>query len=148
MDVGRTIIAAQELGNIGPGKAGRVVITPPLIVVDTDGELEIFRSPEAAGQQLEAIDVENGEYVAYDAIGRRLRLEVMEQRRPSLFGLTKMRTKEVRVEAAEDEPGGVAGLRAALEGSLEKLGMAPEELRAASMEELIAEAVTRIGISG
>lgn len=46
---------------------------PPIIVYNW-GDMLLFGSVEAAEQALEAIDVENGEYLAFDSEGRLLEL--------------------------------------------------------------------------
>jgi hypothetical protein len=52
---------------------GPLLISPP-VYIDGKGEL-IFSSPPAAERYLEAIDVRNGEYEAYDREGRRLAVD-------------------------------------------------------------------------
>ena len=46
------------------------------IVVDENGDVSVFETVEYAAAFLEAIDVANDEYVAYDSEGRLLALEV------------------------------------------------------------------------
>jgi len=54
---------------------------PPIIVVDRGGiDLAIYDSVNAVERHLEAIDVRNDEYIAYDADGNRLRLEAKANR--------------------------------------------------------------------
>src|SRR5215510_8023151 len=47
--------------------------TPPIFIVD-GLDVGVFESLDDAVLQLEAVDVENGEYSSYDAEGRSLRL--------------------------------------------------------------------------
>jgi hypothetical protein len=49
-------------------------VTPP-VVVDERGDVTLYRSIESAAFALEPIDVQNGEYVAYDSEGFILTLE-------------------------------------------------------------------------
>ena len=46
----------------------------PPIIIDEHGDVEVYNSVEEAAMNLEAIDVENNEYIAYDSEGRLLRL--------------------------------------------------------------------------
>ena len=46
------------------------------IILDGDGGADVFRTKEGAERYAEPVDIENGEYVAYDAAGRRLHLAV------------------------------------------------------------------------
>jgi hypothetical protein len=63
----------------------------PIIVVDKGGiDLSIYDSAEDVEQHLEAIDVRNGEYIAYDRDGRRLVLSAKE--------------KQVYITYGEEEP--------------------------------------------
>ena len=48
------------------------MISLPIIVLDTAGDLLVFASIERAQGYLEPVDVIDREYVAYDAIGRKL----------------------------------------------------------------------------
>ena len=58
----------------------------PIIVVADDGPM-FFRTSEDAEAYLEPIDVRNHEYVAYNASGKRLRIDIIEAQRPVFFGL-------------------------------------------------------------
>lgn len=51
------------------------VIQEP-VILDGDGGADVFRTKEEAERFTEPIDIENGEYVAYDAAGRLLHLTV------------------------------------------------------------------------
>jgi hypothetical protein len=55
-------------------------MTPPIIVVG-DGGIDLFDDVAAAESSMEAIDVANGEYVAYDSKGMRLALTVSQKKR-------------------------------------------------------------------
>jgi len=49
------------------------LIELPIIVLE-NGDLDMFASTDDVDAELEAVDVREGRYVAYDATGRRLRL--------------------------------------------------------------------------
>lgn len=51
------------------------MIKEPIILAG-DGGADIFRTTEEAERYTEPVDIENGEYVAYDAAGRLLNLQV------------------------------------------------------------------------
>ena len=74
----------------------------PLIVCDTPGDdLSIHDSIEEAEIFLEAIDVRNNEYVAFDAQGNVLILEIEKVRQPTFFGLFHNDIEMVRIREAE-----------------------------------------------
>lgn len=54
------------------------------IVVTGDGDIRVFRSPEAAFEYLETIDIENDEYSAYDGDGNLLYFDLSEDGQPTL----------------------------------------------------------------
>lgn len=92
---------------------------PPIIVVDREGWLQVYSSPEEVSQNLEAIDVMAGEYLAYDSEGRLLQLMVQEHRRRVLLGLCTVSEFIIRVLEAEEEPSHREDLRRALQRFLE-----------------------------
>jgi len=123
------------------------MISPPVIINEADGSLGIFRSVEAAEQHLEPIDVENDEYTAYDSTGRRLKLCVRSRPRRILFGLCRVQIKEVYVEMPAEESNVSAELQIVLARALQKAGMDTATVRGASLEELVAEAERRLGVT-
>lgn len=48
----------------------------PPIIVNENGDIQLFRSTEEAGRAMEPIDIRNEEYKAYDAEGYPLRLDI------------------------------------------------------------------------
>jgi len=56
---------------------GSILMKAP-IVVNEHGDVSVFETVEHAARSLEAIDVANNEYVAYDSEGRLLVLEAAE----------------------------------------------------------------------
>jgi hypothetical protein len=67
------------------------------IIINEGGDLSVFRTVEQAERALEAIDVKNKEYVAYDADGRSLILSVMVEERTGCIGLFPSRIEMVRL---------------------------------------------------
>jgi hypothetical protein len=122
------------------------VIKPP-ILLDEGGDLALFSSVERLEQYLEPIDVENGEYQAYDSTGRILRLRVRTRFVPFLLGLFRAKRKEVYVEASGSETRGADEMRSIVERALRSRGLDAGHLRTASREELVAEAVRRVGMT-
>ena len=81
---------------------------PPVFVID-GLDVGVFKSVEDAVLQLEPIDVNRGEYSAYDAEGRLLRLAVDGAK--------------ITAHLAETEPSHVDELSAALRGFLKAMGI-------------------------
>ncbi|MDR0234445.1 MAG: hypothetical protein LBI31_06580 [Zoogloeaceae bacterium] len=71
--------------------------TPISVLINDTGEIETFASVEEAESGMEAIDVENGEYVVTDADGLPLSVEVVIEEAPLFWGLCKVRVKKVRI---------------------------------------------------
>src|SRR4051794_18504535 len=89
---------------------------PPFFIVCADGEVLVYEDAERALRYVESPDLESGEYpAAFDAEGRRLRLEVKEQtrRKRSVFG-TSIELTPVILQALEHSPTGADELRALL----------------------------------
>jgi hypothetical protein len=75
------------------------------IIVSENGDINIFSSCEDACSYLEPVDVQNGEYVVFDADGFLLKINVIEKQR-SYFGLWKFKSLSVNIEdkGSEDKP--------------------------------------------
>lgn len=70
--------------------------TLPIFISDESGDIAAYKTVEHAELHLEAIDVENGEYVGYDAEGRVLTLCTFgEVVRIWLFEKSEQRTTEL-----------------------------------------------------
>jgi hypothetical protein len=74
------------------------------LIVDEHGDLELFRDVASMERYLEAIDVQNHEYVVYDSEGRLVELTTVEVPTQTLFGLLKGTVEIVRVGSVESEP--------------------------------------------
>jgi len=86
---------------------------------------------------LEAIDIEQDEYTAYDSQGRLLVLKAeFENRRPN---------QEIKVEAAESEPGHQDELRNTLIAYLKAINVDDSFLNGKSNEQMIEMIVERSG---
>jgi hypothetical protein len=118
----------------------------PPIIVDEHGDLTFYASAREAEAALEPVDVENGEYTAYDSEGRILNLQINKKTVPAFFGLFKQTVERVSVESAEDEPRHAGDLRAALASFLERLGEPAGWLRSASLKELVEKGIDRCGL--
>lgn len=94
------------------------------IIIDEHGDTSIYESVKDAELDLEAIDVKNKEYVAYDSEGRLLRL-------------IPASVHEVTVESAEQEPNHADELRALLFDFLAYMGAPVSWLEKASLQELV-----------
>lgn len=71
-------------------------------IISENGDLHFYERKEDAEAYMEPIDVENGEYVGYDAEGRLLKIESARQK--------------TRISLAEEEPSHVAELQMQLMG--------------------------------
>jgi hypothetical protein len=71
---------------------------PVYLLMKDCGAIERYSSPEQLQHQLEAIDVENGEYDAWDAAGNVLELSVDSTSRKQWL---KIRNKGPRIAAEE-----------------------------------------------
>lgn len=69
----------------------------PISIVEMNGDVATYGSIEAAEMDMEPIDVERGEYVATDADGRRLIINVVVEEVPLFWGFWKARVKKVRL---------------------------------------------------
>jgi hypothetical protein len=95
------------------------------IIIDNFGDLLIFESVEKAERYLEPVDVENGEYQAFDRTGRRVRL--------STDGL------RVRVGPVEEGAPQVEHLRQVLQRFLSAVGVPGDWLAPAGLDDLVRE---------
>jgi hypothetical protein len=100
----------------------------PPIIVDEHGGVEIYKTIEEAAMDLEAVDVENNEYVAYDSEGRLLRL-------------IPTSVHAVTIESAEQEPSHTDELHAVLFKFLMDNGERASWLKEASLQELVTKAL-------
>jgi len=122
-------------------------IDPPVIVVEENGDLLLFRDIDSAERYLEPIDIRNEEYdQAFDASGRRLDLEIGQrtvQKRPKLLG-GDWKIEAVKVELSEREPEPEA-LKEHLRFGVSKLGVDVRETM--ELAELVQLAVETWGFS-
>ena len=106
------------------------------IIVNEHGDIAVYESVEDAEMDLEAIDVENNEYVAYDSEGRLLRL-------------IPKPLHEVVIVSAEQEPSHADELHAILFRFLMEVGVPADWLKQASLQELVAKALDfKIDLTG
>jgi hypothetical protein len=111
---------------MGGGVLRTPVKTP--IIVDEEGDLAFFRNVESVERYLEATDVQDGRYSAYDSEGRRLRLTTRQELRPVLFGLFRVRSERVVVEREDTEPEDAEALRSLLRGFLRAVDTSSAEV--------------------
>ena len=76
------------------------IITPPIFVAEGD-DVFAFRTIDDAQQALEAIDVEDGVYLAWDSTGRVLALTTVPQ--PGFFGAMGVRISPAAPERVEPD---------------------------------------------
>lgn len=117
------------------------------ILLYGEGYFDFFKSVEEAERYAEPIDVQNHEYVAYDSEGRQLELRVEEEVVAGLFGLGETNRKRVRIVQAEDTATHAEELKNLLRASLQTSEILPDSLRAATLQDLIAAGIQRMGFS-
>jgi len=99
---------------------------PPIIAVDSSGDVLIFDSVQSAERYLEPIDVLHGEYVIYDARGCELTASLAPRGR----GITIAEREPARRRQPE--------LRQHLIAFLAAAGEDEDSLEGLSLEELVA----------
>ena len=108
----------------------------PPIIVNNFGDVVFFASVADAEGWLEAIDVENNEYVAYDSEGRLVTLGVVTKQKGFFSG-----GKRVVVERAEAEPTHALELRNTLVHFFGRVGASKDWLASAALEELVKRGI-------
>jgi len=104
----------------------RILIKPP-VIVDETGPIYVFESVEDAEMYLEPIDVENNRYIAFDSVGRLLRLI------PT--------TPRITIEAAEEVPNHAERLRELLIQFLKDCRVTDSNLSNLSLHELVQKSL-------
>jgi len=123
----------------------RVIVTP--VIVDEHGDVSFFESVEHAEGKLEAIEVRNEEFVAYDSEGRLLKLDIERAETSTFFGLGETMLEYVVIESARDRPNHAPQLRAALVRFFERVGVPPDDSDHVTLRELVRGGVERSGFT-
>ncbi len=105
-----------------------------LIIVDEHGDLEIYPSADDACLDLEAIDVRNEEYIAYDEIGDVFKFEV-ERIMPEGRSVFKKPNEKIVIKPLGRNDRDELAMKIAL--YLEKVGVLADR-QGMSLEELVA----------
>lgn len=106
----------------------------PPIIVNEHGDVQIFEVVGHAEIALEAIDVRNDEYAAYDSDGRRLAITVCD------------RDDQVRISGDENSVTGRDELKTVLSVFLMRTGDS-EAVKEMSLQELIERFVAKHGFA-
>lgn len=117
------------------------------IIVNEHGDISIYRSVEQAERDLEAIDVQNGEYVAYDAQGQPLVLSVVVEEKAGPLGLFPRHIENVRMTEDPTAKADEAGLRALLVQFLDRAGISLNDVRDEELSSFVNALVEKIGYS-
>ena len=114
----------------------------PIIIRESE-DLGVFETLKSAELKLEPIDVLNGEFVGYDAEGRLLNIEVLEENRSTMLGLSKEPIKVTKIFCREEEPSHQKELYKHLVIYLKKIDepLSSKE----TIEELVGKLINRIG---
>lgn len=102
-------------------------ITPP-VIVDENGDIDVFDSVEAAELYLEPIDVEDDRFIAFDSVGRLLRLL------PT--------TPRVTIESTEEFPNHAERLRELLIKFLKDCRSTDPNLSKLELREVVQKSLT------
>ncbi len=94
------------------------------LIVDERGDLKVFRDATSMEGWMEAIDVQNNEFVVYDSEGRLLELTTARTATRALFGLLKGSAEVVRISSVEADPTHATELHNKLRTHLERLKVA------------------------
>lgn len=84
---------------------------PPIFILERNGDLSAYATAGEACASMESVDVEDGEYRAFDAEGRVLRIEPEAPTRRGRWSLT---LSPLSLVPGEEQPSGQEQLRAAL----------------------------------
>jgi len=120
------------------------------ILAFCDGWLQVFNSAEEAADYMEPIDVENGEWEAFDATGHVLDLSTDRQRTVGAGRLLGPSEEVVRVTRATPPRVDRARLRKLLLADIDSMsrggeapiGFSPESAANLPLERLVAEVVS------
>ena len=122
--------------------------TKPPIIVTEPGDVEVFKSVRDAELYLEAPEVKEGRLKAYDSEGRLLSVEQESAPDLKLFGVTLIVDPGVvkigREESATTHEG---ELRHVLVEYLIRTGVDQNTLEGATLENVLAEVITRQGFT-
>ena len=97
------------------------------IIISEHGDLSLYDSLEAAQCDVEAIDVRNNEYIAFDSEGRLLKLDLVPMRW----------TDGVSISVAEVEPTHQSALAATIHVFLKRVLPIESSLDSMSLNELV-----------
>jgi hypothetical protein len=119
----------------------------PIIILE-HGDISIYLKVEDAECSLEATDVKNDEYRAYDATGRPLLLRVVVEERLSAFGLFRHNVERVKLQEDPEAEADEECLKDVLMKFLKRIGeVSQSEASNCALPELIDRLVHRIGYS-
>lgn len=71
----------------------------PIKLTEKNGDTCLYSSVDDAEKAMEPIDVKNGEYIAHDADGNLLHLQVVMESMPILWGLIKIKVSKVKIQS-------------------------------------------------
>ena len=103
----------------------------PPIIINENGDLLFFETVQDAERYVEAIDVLNNEYVAYDSIGHLLELSVQ----------LKKEYDVVAISCIEQEPRHVYELQHILSDFFLQVEVNEEWIKKATLEDLVQKGI-------
>ena len=118
------------------------------VIVCEQGGLLFFKSVDDAESYLEAIDVDEGRYTAYDREGKNLRLTTVDEQRPVLFGVLRAHRRRVRIEPERGDARPAGSLRQELLTYLRGLDIPADQLdESGSLDSLMNLAIKRVAFT-
>ena len=123
------------------------MISPPIIVRDSDGCLGVFDSVQHAEGSLDPDDLEQGEYVAFDSRGTLLTFQAdavtIEKGGHRRGWLDARYPPQFRLVQVEDEPGHKDELRLSLSRALKLSGLPHVATERMPLPDLVQAALNR-----
>ena len=112
----------------------------PSIIVNNRGDVMFFASIEEVERELEAIDVERNEYIAYDSEGRLVQLGTALRKQLLFFNV-----KRVVVQSAEPLPTHAGELQEVLRKFFRhpRVGEPEEWIASASLSDLVSRGLEK-----
>ena len=115
------------------------------VIVCEHGDISFFSSIEAAALALEAVDVKNGEYTAYDGDGRRLSLSIISERRNGFLNIFSRYIEKVRVSECLSAEKEESKLRELLISYSDRAGLPLDDVKDRELSSLIDKIVEKVG---
>jgi len=116
------------------------------IIINEHGDISFYRSLKKASSAVEAVDVKNNEYIAYDGEGKLLEFELQTKENPGVLGIGKITTEIVMIKEHPDKNDSQEELEQSLISFFRRASNIHEkEFTSTSLEQLINKAILLYG---